>query len=130
MYIYVHLYLDTCPSIESGKCTNRRSTSVSKFARFLFNFHECVWDHVRAHLPRNSNLKFLRRVDWIYPYFPPGIGYRLSYSELGCNIFLFKKWEISGNIFKKSIYIYICIRRRRFARFNFINDTCPDKFLI
>lgn len=38
--------------------------------------------------------------------FSSGIGYRLSYSELACNIFLFKKWEISGNIFKKSIYIY------------------------
>lgn len=45
-------------------------------------------------------------------------------------IFSYLKNGKSRGIYLKKVYIYICIRRRRFARFNFINDTCPDKFLI
>lgn len=121
--VYIYIYIHALPGYLSIHREwkvyepEEYTTSVSKFARFLFNFHEyaCIEHVSSAHLPLGfESENFCGLSDWIgkwiYPFPSP---YRVSTLYiLGSDILLFKEGIHFVNIF----------RGERVTRFNIPND--------
>lgn len=98
--MYTFTWIPVRPSRVESVRTGGVPTSVSKFARFLFNFH-IAYMEART---RSSSTEFESQISAASGFIPIS-GIDFSYSQ--CNILLFRKWERkSRGIYFKKKYIF------------------------